>query len=238
VAETPPELVLLAQPRPGCDEQAEIEVLREVAPLTRVVVLAGSWCEGELRTGRPLLGVIRLYWYEFPAWWRACLACLARRESPPWTEPLDDVRAGQASRQVPAMARAAGKPDINGALVAIDATDFAVFQSLAASLVAEGWQCAWHPRHRPSLIDTADSLAAGLWDGSQLHAAEAESLGAFCARLKQYEAPVVALLDFPRVDHIEMASTNGAAAVLGKPYSVAHLNAELKRLTAAATTAS
>jgi hypothetical protein len=237
LAETPPELVLLAQSRPGCNEQADVELLREVAPLTRVVVVAGSWCEGELRTGRPLAGVIRLYWHEFPAWWRACLASLARRESPPWAEPLVDVRAGQTSRRGPTMPRAAMKTDVSGVLVAIDATDFTVFETLAASLSEEGWQCVWQPRHRPSLIDAAHSPDAGIWDGSQLHAIEAESLGAFSARMKQYDGPVVALLDFPRVEHIEMASKAGAAAVLGKPYQVAHLCKELERLTATATTA-
>ena len=237
LAETPPELVLLAQSRPGCDEQADVELLREVAPLTRVVVVAGSWCEGELRTGRPLAGVIRLYWHEFPAWWRAGLACLARRESPPWAEPLDDLRSGQASRWIPAMPRAARNTDINDSLVAIDATDFAVFETLAASLSGDGWQCVWQPRHRPSLIDPSHAPAAGIWDGSQLHASEAESLAAFSARLKQYDAPVVALLDFPRVEHIEMVSKAGAAGVLGKPYQVVHLCKALEQLTAAATRA-
>jgi hypothetical protein len=235
LAETPPELVLLAQSRPGCDEQADVELLREVAPLTRVVVVAGSWCEGELRTGRPLAGVIRLYWHEFPAWWRACLACLARRESPPWAEPLNDVRAGQASCRVPARARVAVRTQISGAIVAIDATDFAVFETLAASLSAEGWKCVWQPRHRQSLIDSAALPVGGIWDGSQLHAAEAESLSAFSARMKRCEAKVVALLDVPRVEHIEMASKAGAATVLGKPFQVAHMYAEFERFTAAAT---
>jgi hypothetical protein len=236
LAETPPELLLLAQPRPGCDEQADVELLRELAPLTRMVVVAGTWCEGELRTGRPLAGVIRLYWYEFPAWWRDAIACLARRECPPWAEPLDDIRAGQAARRSPAMTRNLKATEVSGVTVAIDATDFTVFETLAASLSAEGWICVWQPHHRPSLIDPADSPVAGVWDGSQLHAAEAESLGAFSARMKQHEAPVVALLDFPRAEHIEVASKAGAAAVLGKPYQVAHVHAEFRRFAAAMTT--
>src|SRR5687768_7503620 len=63
-ADKPPELILLAQSHPGSDDQAHVERLHRVAPLTRLIVVAGSWCEGELRTGRPLAGVIRLYWYE------------------------------------------------------------------------------------------------------------------------------------------------------------------------------
>jgi hypothetical protein len=128
--------------------------------------------------------------------------------------------------------------EVSSPTLAIDATDFAVFETLAASLSAEGWKCAWQPRHRPSLIDPADSPIAGIWDGSQLGGTEGESLSAFSARLTSYQAPVVALLDFPRVEHIDMASKAGAMAVLGKPYQVANLHAELERLTAAATTAS
>jgi hypothetical protein len=233
--ESPPELVLLAQLRPSFDEQADIELLREAAPLTRVIVIAGSWCEGELRTGKPLTGVVRIYWYEFPAWWRAALDGVARRESPPWAEPLDEVRAGQASRYPRIMkAITAGRENATR-IVAIDAADYALFESLAAALASGGWTCVWQPRHRPRAADITP--AAGIWDGAQLDANEAESLRRFCDRLSHDKAPVVALLDFPRIEHLEIARRVGAADLMAKPYQLTHLDNELMRLTKQKTTA-
>src|SRR4051812_4625891 len=41
-----------------------LQNLQQSAPLAWVVVIAGSWCEGETRTGRAGPGVHRHYWYE------------------------------------------------------------------------------------------------------------------------------------------------------------------------------
>jgi hypothetical protein len=65
-----PELIVMAQSRPGTVQSEDVERLRRRAPLAGVVSLAGSWCEGETRTGRPLPSAVRLYWYEFEPWWR------------------------------------------------------------------------------------------------------------------------------------------------------------------------
>src|SRR4051794_23788022 len=67
-AETPPELIVVAQSRPDAICSDRLNVLRRAAPLSGIVALLGSWCEGETRTGRPWPGVHRLYWYEFATW--------------------------------------------------------------------------------------------------------------------------------------------------------------------------
>lgn len=220
----PPELVLLAQARPGSDEQAHVERLRHAAPLTRIIIVAGAWCEGELRTGHPLAGVVRLYWYEFPSWWQAALDRIARDESPSWAEPLDDPRAAQPSPTVDA------PRDLTGHVVAVDATDYAVYETLAALLSPHGCSCVWQPRHRPELFREAPTL--GIWDGGQLDPRELESLHSFCTRLAASQAPVAALLDFPRVEHINQAQSAGAAALRAKPYPASALIDELLALLA------
>jgi hypothetical protein len=228
----PPELVLLAQPRPDAMLAAQVERLRAVAPLTRVVVIAGTWCEGELRTGAPPAGVVRLYWYEFAAWWRAALAAYQAGGAPAWSEPLDDVRAGQAttlrSLKLPP-ANSNGSTE-RGA-IAVDAVDFAVFEALAAALAPFGWRCEWQPRHRPELHSDA-VYAAAIWDGGQLSEGELASLATFATRVRESSlaAPVIVLLDFPRVEHSQAARNAGGTMVLGKPYQVTHLANELERL--------
>ena len=62
--EVRPELIVIAQSYPGEFTAAQVDRLRRHAPLARVVALLGSWCEGELRTGRPWPGAIRLYRHQ------------------------------------------------------------------------------------------------------------------------------------------------------------------------------
>ena len=235
---SPPELILLAQPRPGVDDAGLLEELRRAAPLTRVIVVAGAWCEGELRTGRPLPGVVRLYWYEFAPWWRAALQEIACGGAPAWSTPLNDPRAGQASAHF-----SLSVERTDGGAIAVDAIDFSVFESLAGALAPWGWTCVWSPRHRPELIASESKgprPVAGIWDGGQLSDNELASLATFASRLKFANgaasgaevrpAPVIALLDFPRVEHLTDVKRVGGAAILAKPYQVAHLAMELERL--------
>jgi hypothetical protein len=230
----PPELVLLAQARPGVSNQSQLETLRKLAPLTRVVIVAGTWCEGELRTGQPPAGVVRLYWYEFAPWWRAAVAEWKANQTPAWSEPLDDVRAGQQTAIVKLRERHDVIPTEAG-VIAVDAVDFAVFETLATVLAPLGWRCEWQPRHRPELVRPTQPVAA-IWDGGQLSDGELTSLHEFVRRVhaSNATAPVIVLLDFPRVEHLQAARAAGAAVVLGKPYRIAHLANELDRLIAAA----
>jgi hypothetical protein len=227
-ANAPPQLVLLAQSHAGADDQAEVERLRRLAPLTRVIVVAGSWCEGELRTGRPLSGAVRIYWYEFAAWWRAALERLANGETPPWAEPLTDLRAGHSIRLRPTSTNGQSR------VLAIDTTDFAAFDALSAGLTSLGWHCLWQPRHRAALnVETGGAHplpTAALWDGGQLDDEELGNLTAFCRRLRAQNAPVIALLDFPRAEHAAQTRSAGVAAFLAKPYQLALLHNELTRV--------
>ncbi|WP_428304426.1 hypothetical protein [Lacipirellula sp.] len=233
------EVILLAQPTPGDNHQPAIETLRTLAPLTRIICIAGSWCEGELRTGRPPDGVIRLYWYEFAPWWRAANDAAEAGRMPAWSEPLDDPRSGQ---QTPVSETAAARSHARGnapRLLAVDATDFAVFETLAAALAPFGWQCDWRPRGRRHENTPDSASTAAIWDGGQLADNELDALRTFAAAIHASSpaAPVIALLDFPRVEHLAAVRNAGAAAILGKPYQLAQLVNELERLAAAGRSA-
>jgi hypothetical protein len=89
--------------------------------------------------------------------------------------------------------------------------------ALADILRRAGYAATWQRPGRPHGID--GPFAAGIWEGGQLDAREAESLSAFGNRLAVDGAPVVALLDFPRRDRCDRAMRIGAAAVLGKPWN-------------------
>jgi hypothetical protein len=229
LGERPPELVLLAQPRPGSVDQLAIEELRRLAPLVRVVVVAGSWCEGELRTGRLLSGVIRLYWHEFEAWWHPAVDAANCGRNTPWSAPLDDIRAG---RQGLIVSQASPAPR---GIVAIDAVDYGFFEALQLALSPFGWQCRWERRQpaMPIEVGTAEPSVAGLWDGGQLDPCELASLERFAERLAKCGAPTIALLDYPRSEHVAMTLDAGVNAMFGKPVDITILASELARLTTA-----
>lgn len=199
-----PAALLLAQPLARTYSQAEIESLRQLAPLAHIVVIAGTWCEGELRTGQPLLGTSRIYWYECEHWWRAW--CEGRVG---WSAGLDGpFVAGER----PSCLQLKG-------LAAVHTSTCATFAALATSLTPHGLECCWVR----DLADIPSRITVGIWDGGQLDPGEFARLEAFATRIKHAGGSLVVLLDFPRKEHFARLQELGCSGLLGKPYRVGDL---------------
>jgi hypothetical protein len=199
-----PELIVVAQSRPGTMRLREIERLRRSVPLAGMVSLCGSWCEGETRTGRPAAGVRRLYWYEFPSWWRRQMALRAAGQCPDWARAEADfgiriADCGLISKRI-----------------AVETSCWDTEAAIRDVLWSAGAEAVWCRPERG--IGNVEGVAAGIWEGGQLSDSEAERLAAFCGRMAAVDAPVVALLDFPRRERCEVARRAGAVGVLGKPW--------------------
>src|SRR3989304_6230263 len=169
-----PEVIVLAQSRPGAISLREIERLRRSAPLAGVVSLLGSWCEGETRTGRPVAGVRRLYWYEFPSWWRRQMGLRAAGRCPDW------ARAEDFGLRIADFGSRIGR-------VAVETASWDTAAALEDVLKSAGGETTWwRPGWEHAEIR---GVAAGIWEGGQLNDAELERLTAFCARLAKSNAP-------------------------------------------------
>jgi DNA-binding NarL/FixJ family response regulator len=216
----PPELIVLALDRPGAICQQAADALRARAPLAPLVSLSGSWCEGEPRTGRPIAGALRIYWYEFPAWWWRQLALRAAGLCPDWARP-ECARLLTAGEKRPSARRQAVAGCRNLGLIELAVPWWETADALADELLRAGYAALWRPPGRPSPV--AHGVVAGIWMGGQLDDCEAHDLAAFRRRLDRQGAPVVAVLDFPRNNTVDRALALGAAAVLGAPW----MNAEL-----------
>jgi hypothetical protein len=223
VGSLPPELIVMAQSRPGVFSAQWIERLRRSAPLAGVVALLGTWCEGETRSGRPAPGVLRLYWHEFPNWWRRQLALRAMGRCPEWAR-LDDFGFGIADCGL----------DLRNARIAIDTVRFDTAAAIEDVLQSAGAEAIWV---RPGRSCDLSGVTAGIWEGGQLDNGEVERLAAFCTRLAPHHAPVLALLDFPRLDRCEVARHAGAAAVMGKPWWNVDLVGTIRHLSQGETAA-
>jgi DNA-binding NarL/FixJ family response regulator len=219
-SEMRPELIVVAQSRPDTICSDDLNQLRRASPLAGIVALLGSWCEGETRTGRPWPGVGRLYWYEFPAWWRRQLQLRAANRCPDWARP--PIQSPRQSEP--------GRPRSRSGLIVLRTPQRDNADALADALNQAGHSTAWQ-RHDRARAHTRGALAA-IWDGGQLSDPESADLAAFCTQMARDGAPVVVLLDFPRRDRVDRAYKAGAAAVLGKPYLNSDLIATLEAIAA------
>ena len=59
------DVILIVQSYSGEHPASVLGRIRQSYPITPVVSVLGSWCEGELRTGWPLVGAHRIHWNDW-----------------------------------------------------------------------------------------------------------------------------------------------------------------------------
>jgi hypothetical protein len=218
------ELIILARSRPGMIGRHRVDQLRRTAPLSGIVALLGSWCEGQARASRPTHDAQRLYWYQFAPWWRRQLALRVAGHCPDWARP--DAVGGHLQPQRAQYSVLNTQYAAPSGVIMLKTPHWDTAGALADVLRSSGLATVWElPTRTPSVIR---GITAGIWDGGQLDDCELECLTEFCRRLARDNAPVIALLDFPRRDRCELTRQAGAALVLGKPWLNCDLLESLK----------
>ncbi len=215
-----PDLVIFFRTRPGQIGRASVEAIHQAFPLSRLLVLVGPWCEGEVRSGRPWPGVTRIYWHQ-------------------WQPRLVEELLRHAQPRVPRLPRSATEVDVllsrppiaaarQKALIGVVSRRHINFESLASVLAAAG--------HHPVWLVPGDSLPvinldAVVVDGESHAAAAWESLRPVHDRLGS--VPAVLLCHFPRPDELAELGQAADAAILAKPYVAMDLLALVADLLAA-----
>jgi len=213
-----PELIVLAQSCPGQFTPTDVDRLRQLAPLARIFDLLGSWCEGEMRSGKPLPGVIRIYWHQWPARWDRELDRLRHGRCPSWGLPPTAVEEDRLLLE-------ADEPfPVGQGLIAIFARLPSIAEYLATACQAAGYstvslQSSWKAR--------VNGAVAALFDATN----NLDDLSRLVKLLAP--TPVIVLLDFPRIEQHTQSLAAGAAAVLSKPLLVDDLYWELERVACA-----
>lgn len=205
----PPGIVVFAQSRPGQFSAREVERLHAAAPLARLVALLGSWCEGETRSGRPWPGVMRIYWHEWLPRLATLLAYSPTRVGTNWNLPrtATDAEWLLATSQ-PTHLKPRG-------LAVVSARRHTTFAALADACQIGGIAAAWLSPETPLAVQGAN---VALWDSAGWGEFEAAELATFTSRLAP--VPVIALLDFPRLQEREQVLSAGAVAVVSKPFLI------------------
>lgn len=208
-----PVLIVLAQSARGQFSQPAIDQLSTTFPRARIVVMLGSWCEGETRSGSPLSGVSRLYAAEFAA-------RIRRLENPFAVSRAFDPNLGDEEKL---LAQAyADRPQ--GKFIVV-ADDLSFAESIRDS-ISHGNRIAIATRIDASVrISNVDAI---VYDANPNRVSRRRDIKALSIRYPS--ASIVALCDFPRGEECVELESLGVASVLPKPFSIDDLSGELARL--------
>jgi CheY-like chemotaxis protein len=217
--ELTPDVIVIAQAYPGQFAAEAVDRLRRLAPLARVLALLGSWCEGEMRSGEPWPAAIRVYWHQWSARAGQEIARLRDGACSSWSLP---VTAGEEER----MLQLADQPlRRREGRIAICTAQFEMQDWLASACARQGYTTAWLRPHR---VVPVEGATAAIFDAHECRGEELTSLEQLAATLAPI--PIVALLDFPRVEDRQRALAAGAAAVLSKPVWIEDLFWQIDRI--------
>lgn len=218
----PPILAVIAVSRPGQFSDDAIARLRQRLPLVPLVALLGAWCEGEVRSGAPWPGVVRVYWHQWPQRYAQESARLIAGQSGSWSLP------DTASAEERLLGQVDTSPGRSRGLVAVVAERREVAEWLVTTCRHAGWATLWNA-HWPWAETHGADLA--LWDAGLIDGQTQQVLRQIGDTFGN--VPVVALTDFPRSDDRQRLAAAGVAAVLSKPLLASDLAWQLERLAPA-----
>ncbi|MDE0737284.1 MAG: hypothetical protein OSB47_15790 [Pirellulaceae bacterium] len=211
-----PGAIVLGQSRRGEFSQHDQERMLCCAPLAEAVVLLGSWCEGETRSGSPAAGWHRVYWHQF--------VDRARVEILPG---LTNSQAGESdARRLPrtvtenerGLARSRWKIPSGAGRIAINTPSQVDYEAVSQACQAAGYETIWCQESDSTEIA---SVRCVVWDRWGF---ESEDLVAWTEWQQQWNhLPTVATIGFPRKQDLQWVARGTVEAIVGKPFVLAEL---------------
>ncbi len=212
------DLVIIAQSR---RDQFELEVIENIQSRfgqSPIVAVLGSWCEGEMRSGHPWPGVIRIYWHQWAGRYEAFTQQMESHGISSWHVPRTSSRADRIL--------ASHSLDSNSEIkwIGISAWTRTQFEMVHDAVESFDWESRWVERCvwdatsaqllNPICIE-ADSLTPELEQRIAWLRSEYPSAG------------FVMILNFPRINDVEDLAKMGIAHVVSKPFELNDLQAAI-----------
>lgn len=198
-----PSAIIVAQSRPGQISRHEVEHWHAAAPLARLIALLGPWCEGEMRSGRPWPGVVRVPWRTWPSRLPRELALGGTVTAA--RLPRTATEAERLDSSIAALLR---RPP-RSITAAIRTASRGEFESLHEALLTLGANVIWRQPGQSADKLTADVMLIDGWENA--------------GELAESWPPRIVLLDFPRPEDIDRAAALGITAVIARPLLLADL---------------
>lgn len=215
------DLVVIAQSRQGQFDQSLIDAVKSFAGSTPVVMMLGSWCEGELRSDQPAEGVTRVFWHQWQGRFKTFMSHLANNGVTSWHGPETNT---DADRIVAASALDSGST-LEHLCIGISAWNVEAYDTLSAAIQSFGWKTRWVERtNLPSLAGAINAvcIVANSLD---------DNLERRINWLKEQvlDAPLVVSLNFPRKDEVLRLRNMGVAHVISKPFELNDLRVAISQ---------
>ena len=207
-----PAAIVLVQSRPGQIRRGDVEKLHTAAPLSRLVALVGEWCDGELRSGRPWPGVVRVPLNS----WRCRLAQELGLEECKGRSLMPLPRTVTAAEHLESTLMTL-QPGNRVRTAAVFSRSRATYEAIADLLQRLAINSIWQNETAASGI-AADVLVCDGWE-------EVPTNGRLHLIL-----PRLLLLHFPRGEDHVRAAREGIAAVLAWPLLITDLATTLDRI--------
>jgi CheY-like chemotaxis protein len=211
------DLVVLACARRGEFSLQMIRRLRAAAPLARIVAITGSWCAGPWRRPVDLVaGVTVVPWHRWCAWAEVNRAQLVQGRAASWSLP-ETTSADELAEFW------SGQPvgDDRG-LILMDASS-----AESAELLAEVVRCGGYSAvsSLPSDYVKSADIRAIVCEADD---ARRQTLVRIAQLSRQFpRTPIVAVVNFPQADDKSQIIAAGGAAVVGKPFTLHEILAQL-----------
>jgi len=220
-----PGAIVLGVTRRGEHALADLSQLTGTAPLAQPIVLVGSWCEGETRSGRPPQGWRRIYWHQVGRW--AAGEMLAPAGVPPFgwqLHPAHLPRTSTDGERVLAWSKWA-LPS-GGQRIAVNTSRRVDFETLASVCALGGYEAIWCQQESPDAILAVDCV---LWNRRGLQGDELVELMEW--RERWGNIPLIATIGFPRPQDYQLVDREMVQAIVGKPFLLPDLFFALKKGT-------
>ena len=196
------DLAIVAERWPGEHAQGTLEQIQRERPIMRMVAVCGSWCEGQKRSGTPWPGMLHTTWHRWLPHWQDDLVRLSNHQLPSFGMP---VAASEHERTL----FRKFPTHTEGKLIAIRNRREDMADMLATACRSQGYATVWlDPRH-PLRLEGPDMI---LWEGLTQQLDDLKN-----THHRYHRTPILALLDFPRIDDVERAIAHGATEILAKP---------------------
>ncbi|MEM9412926.1 MAG: hypothetical protein AAGA30_17575 [Planctomycetota bacterium] len=181
---------------------------------TPVIALCGSWCEGEMRSGDPVPGMIRVYWHQWAGRLDSYLEQLKTNVPHSWLLPKI---ANEADR-VSVDSSTPIKLELSESTIGISATSEEGYQLLRTALDDRQRHSFW--------IEQEDSvsrhaLAAICIEANSFDEAVKNRVREL--RFSYPSTPVVLVMNFPRRADFEKAAEFGIHDIVSKPFQLKDL---------------
>ena len=209
-------LIIIAQSRSGQFDQAEIDEVVTQNPLTPVVMLLGSWCEGERRSDTPVEGVKRVFWHQWQGRFQSFCDSLSNEGISIWHSPATLSDADRVSEQKVGLNRSH--------VIGVSALNEQTYESLAQGITAIGGKPKWV--ERVSWVNLAASISAICIDADSFSPTLEKRISWVQSQVRH--VPVIALMNFPRRQDAEALQRAGVARVVSKPFELADLQSAIE----------